>query len=195
LSFTNELKRRNVLRVGAAYIVSTWLIIQVVETIFPLFGFGQSPVRAIVIILAAGFVPMLIISWVFELTPEGLKRDSDVDPTHSVAPRTSKKLDSIIMVVLAMALSFFAFDKFVLDPERDAELVAETAQKVRSDTLVESYGDKSIAVLPFTDMSQSGDQQYLSDGLAEELLNLLAKVQGLRVASRSSTFNLRDENL
>jgi adenylate cyclase len=195
LSLINELKRRNVLRVGAAYIVSAWLIIQVVETIFPLFGFDQSSARAIVIILAVGFVPVLIISWAFELTPEGLKRDSDVDPTHSIAPRTAKKLDSTIMVVLAVALGFFAFDKFVLDPERDAELVAETAQQVRSDTLVESYGDKSIAVLPFTDMSQSGDQQYLSDGLAEELLNLLAKVQGLRVASRSSTFNLRDENL
>jgi adenylate cyclase len=97
--------------------------------------------------------------------------------------------------VLAVALGFFAFDKFVLEPERDAELVAETAQQVRSDALVETYGDHSIAVLPFADMSRSGDQQYLSDGLAEELLNLLAQVKGLRVASRSSTFNLRDESL
>jgi len=195
LSFFNELKRRNVFRAGAAYVVAGWLIIQVVETIFPAFGFGDAAIRLSVIILTVGFVPVLILAWAFELTPDGLKRDSEVDHSSPVFHRFGKKLDRIIMAVLALALGFFAFDKFVLDPGRDAELVAETAQRVRSDVLVETYGDKSIAVLPFTDMSRSGDQQYLSDGLAEEMLNLLVKVKGLRVASRSSTFNLRDENL
>lgn len=179
MSFFNELNRRNVIRVGFAYLVVAWLIIQVVETIFPLFGFDNTPARAVVIVLAVGFIPALIIAWAFELTPEGIKRDSEVDRTRSITTRSGKKLDRVIMVVLALALGFFAFDKFVLDPRRDAELVAETAQQVRSDVLVESYGDKSIAVLPFTDMSRSGDQQYLSDGLAEELLNLLVKVKGL----------------
>ena len=195
LSLFNELKRRNVIRIGAAYVVVAWLIIQVAETIFPLFGFDDSPARIAVIILAVGFIPVLIIAWAFELTPDGLKRDSEVDRSHSTSSQTGKKLDKTIMVVLAVALGFFAFDKFVLDPQRDAELVAETAKQVRSDALVETYGDLSIAVLPFADMSQSGDQQYLSDGLAEELLNLLVQVDGLRVASRSSTFNLRDESL
>jgi TolB-like protein/Tfp pilus assembly protein PilF len=195
LSIFNELNRRNVIRVGFAYLVMAWLIIQVAETIFPLFGFDNTPARVVVILLAVGFVPALITAWAFELTPEGLKRDSEVDHAGSIVPQADKKLDRVIMVVLALSLGFFAFDKFVLDPERDAELVAETAQQVRSDALVESYGDKSIAVLPFTDMSRSGDQQYLSDGLAEELLNLLVRVKGLRVASRSSTFNLRDEGL
>jgi len=195
LSFFNELKRRNVIRIGAAYVVVAWLIIQVAETIFPLFGFDDSPARIAVIVLAVGFIPVLIITWAFELTPDGLKRDGEVDRSHSLTPQTGNKLDKIIMVVLAVALGFFAFDKFVLDPQRDAELVAETAQQVRSDALVGTYGDHSIAVLPFADMSQSGDQQYLSDGLAEELLNLLVQVDGLRVASRSSTFNLRDESL
>lgn len=195
MSFFSELKRRNVIRIGAAYVVVAWLIIQVAETIFPLFGFDDSPARIAVIVLAVGFIPVLIIAWVFELTPDGLKRDGDVDHSHSLTPQTGKKLDKTIMVVLAVALGFFAFDKFVLDPQRDADLVAETAQQVRSDALVETYGDHSIAVLPFADMSQSGDQQYLSDGLAEELLNLLVQVDGLRVASRSSTFNLRNESL
>ena len=183
------------IRIGAAYVVVAWLIIQVAETIFPLFGFDDSPARIAVIVLAVGFIPVLIIAWVFELTPDGLKRDGDVDHSHSLTPQTGKKLDKTIMVVLAVALGFFAFDKFVLDPQRDADLVAETAQQVRSDALVETYGDHSIAVLPFADMSQSGDQQYLADGLAEELLNLLVQVDGLRVASRSSTFNLRNESL
>ena len=195
MSFFNELKRRNVIRVGFAYVVASWLIIQVAETIFPLFGFDDSPARIAVIVLAVGFIPVLIITWAFELTPDGLKLESEVDRSHSITPQTGKKLDKIIMVVLAVALGFFAFDKFVLGPQRDAELVAETVQQVQSDALVEAYGDHSIAVLPFADMSQTSDQQYLSDGLAEELLNLLAQVQGLRVASRSSTFNLRDENL
>jgi TolB-like protein/Tfp pilus assembly protein PilF len=195
LSFFNELKRRNVIRIGAAYVVVAWLIIQVAETIFPLFGFDDSPARIAVIVLAVGFIPVLIITWAFELTPDGLKRDGEVDRSHSLTPQTGRKLDKTIMVVLAVALGFFAIDKFVLDPQRDAELVAETAQQVRSDALVGTYGDHSIAVLPFADMSQSGDQQYLSDGLAEELLNLLVQVDGLRVASRSSTFNLRDESL
>ncbi len=195
MSFFNELKRRNVIRIGFGYVVATWLIIQVAETIFPLFGFDDSPARVVVIVLAVGFIPALIFAWVFELTPDGVKRDSEVDHSQAITALSGKKLDKIIMLVLAVALGFFAFDKFVLDPQRDAELVAETTQQLRSDALVETYGDHSIAVLPFADMSQTGDQQYLSDGLAEELLNLLAQVKGLRVASRSSTFNLRDESL
>ena len=89
MSLFSELKRRNVIRVGAAYIVVAWLIIQVAETLFPLFGFGDGPARIVVIVLAIGFVPVLIISWAFELTPDGLKRDSDVDPEFSIAPQSS----------------------------------------------------------------------------------------------------------
>lgn len=173
MSFIKELNRRNVTRVGLSCLAVAWLIIQVAETISPLFGFDNSPARVMVIVLASGLIPVLVIAWILELTPDGLKRELEVDRSLSVTAKTGKKLDPAIMVVLARALGFFAFDKFVLDPQRDAELVAETAQQVRSDALVESYGDHSIAVLPFADMSQSGDQQYLSDGLAEELLNLL----------------------
>ena len=195
MSLIDELKRRNVLRVGAAYVVTAWLVIQVVETLFPIYGLSDASIRIVITILAIGLIPTLIFAWAFELTPEGLKKESEIDRSRSITGHTGRKLDRMIMVVLTLALGYFAFDKFVLDPERDAELVAETTQQVRSDVLVESYGEKSIAVLPFTDMSRSGDQQYLSDGLAEELLNLLVKVKGLRVASRSSAFNLRDESL
>ena len=108
MSFLNELKRRNVLRVGAAYIVSSWLLIQVSETIFPLFGFGDTPARLVVIVLAIAFVPSLIFSWVFEITPEGLKKDADVDREQSITHVTGKKLDRIILVVLALGLGLLS---------------------------------------------------------------------------------------
>ena len=119
MSLFAELKRRNVLRLGAAYIVTAWLIIQVVETIFPAFGFGDAAIRIAVIILAIGLVPVLVLAWAFELTPEGLKLDKDVDRSRSITAQTGKRLDRMIMVVLALGLGYFAVDKFVLDPARD----------------------------------------------------------------------------
>jgi len=202
LSFFNELKRRNVLRVAAAYLVGAWLLIQVAETIFPLFGFDDTPARIVVIVLAVGFIPSVIFAWAFEMTPEGLKKEKDVDRTQSSTPHTGKKLDRMIMVVLALALGYFAFDKFVLNPQREAAKddqvagqVEEARQQGRVDALIESYGDKSIAVLAFDDMSQEGDQEYLSDGIAEELLNLLAKIPELRVISRSSAFSYKGKDI
>ena len=193
MSFLNELKRRNVLRVGAAYIVAAWLLIQVAETIFPLFGFDDTPARLVVIVLSIGFIPCLILSWVFEITPEGLKRDADVDRDHSITQVTGKKLDRIILVVLALALAYFAFDKFVLDPARDKTKVETALQQGRTEALVETYGDLSIAVLPFVNMSSDPEQEYFSDGLSEELLNLLTKIPELRVTSRSSAFSYKGQ--
>ena len=202
MSLFRELKRRNVFRVGAAYVVVAWLIIQVVETIFPAFGFDDSAIRIATIVLAIGLIPTMIIAWAFELTPEGLKKESEVDRSQSITSHTGKKLDRMIIVVLALALGYFAFDKFVLDPQRDAsqeealaEQVEEARQEGRTEALIESYGEKSIAVLAFDDMSQAGDQEYLSDGIAEELLNLLAKIPDLRVISRSSAFSFKGQNL
>jgi len=206
LSLFNELKRRNVLRIGAAYVVVSWLLIQVAETIFPLFGFDDTPARIVVLVLAIGLVPAMIFAWAFELTPEGLKKESEVDRSQSITPRTGKKLDHMIMVVLALALGYFAIDKFVLSPQREAAslqkqseqlaLVAEEAHREgRSEALIESYGDNSIAVLAFQDMSQDQDQEYLSDGIAEELLNLLARIPELRVISRSSSFSYKGKDI
>ena len=171
MSLLNELKRRNVFRAGTAYIVVAWLIIQVIETIFPAFGFGDSAIRIAVIVMAVGFLPVVVLAWAFELTPSGLKPEKEVDRSSPTLKQFGKRLDRLIMVVLALALGYFAFDKFVLDPARDLELVEETAQEARTGALLESYGDKSLAVLPFVDMSPDGDQEYMSDGIAEELLN------------------------
>ncbi len=191
MSLFSELKRRNVVRVAIAYLAASWLLIQIVETLFPVFGLSAALIRLVVTLLAIGFPLVLIFSWLYELTPEGLKREKDIDRDTSVAHHTGKKLDRGIIVVLTIALGYFAFDKFVLDPARDDQIVESAREEGRSEALVESFGNRSIAVLPFADMSPDGDQEYFSDGITEELLNLLANVRDLRVISRTSAFSFK----
>jgi hypothetical protein len=114
-----ELRRRNVFRVATAYVVAAWLLIQVAETLFPLFGFDETPARVVVVLLAIGFVPAVIFAWLFEITPEGLKREKDVVRSESVTYKTAKMLDRGIIVVLVLALGYFAFDKFIIHPQRE----------------------------------------------------------------------------
>ena len=194
MSILAELKRRNVFRVAAAYIVVAWLVVQVVDTVLPAFGFGDGAVRLTVIVLAIGFLPTLLMSWAFELTPDGIKKERDVDRANSTTPQTGKRLDRIILALLVVAVVLFAFDKFILSESREQTIAQQARQEGRTEALVQSYGDKSIAVLPFVDMSPNGDQEYFSDGIAEELLNLLAKIPELRVISRSSAFSYKGKD-
>ena len=194
MSLFNELKRRNVIRVAMAYIVAAWLIIQVVETVLPAFGFSDAILRYIVIVLSIAFIPTLIFSWVFEMTPQGLTKEVNVEQEDSITRYTGKKLDRGIMVLLVLGLSYFAFDKFVLDPRRDAQLVETTTQQARSGVSSQSIAHPSIAVLPFINMSDDADNEYFSDGLAEELLNLLTKIPQLKVASRTSAFSYKGKD-
>jgi adenylate cyclase len=140
-------------------------------------------------------VPVIAFAWAFEFTPEGLKREQDIDPGLPRDTARGKKLDRIIMLMLALALGYFAFDKFVLDPTRDAARERQVAQQARTEAFLKSFGAKSIAVLPFANMSGDAEQDYFADGIAEELLNLLARIPELRVISRSSSFAFRDQNL
>lgn len=195
VSLYAELKRRNVIRVVVAYLAGTWLLIQVADTVFPAYGLPPAALTTLITVLAIGLVPAMVISWVFELTPEGFRRDAGVAPGEAIKPRTTKWLDRVIMIVLALGVGYFAFDKFVLDPARDARQEQAAEERGRTSAFIESYGDKSIAVLPFVDMSASGDQAYFSDGIAEEILNLLARVRELRVISRSSAFQYRGDNV
>jgi len=158
-----------------AYLAGAWLLVQIADTVFPAYGLPDSALPILITILAIGLIPAIVVSWAFELTPAGLRRDTEVAPSVSIAPQTGKRLDRIIMVVLALALSYFVFDEFVLE------------RSVAS--------DNSIAVLPFADMSPDGDQAYFSDGIAEELLNLLAQIRELRVISRSSAFQYRGDDI
>jgi len=195
LSLYAELKRRNVIRVAVAYLAGSWLLIQVADTVFPAYGLPATALTALITLLAIGLVPVAVLAWVFEWTPDGLKRDADIAPGESIAPLTARRLDRTIMIALALGVGFFAFDKFVLDPARDAALEQAAEERGRTGALVQSYGDKSIAVLPFADLSPDGDQAYFSDGVAEEILNLLAQVRELRVISRSSAFRYRGDDI
>ena len=203
MSLFAELKRRNVIRVALAYAAMAWLLIQVAETIFPVFGFGDAPVRAVVIVAAMGFFPSMALAWVFELTPAGLRRNRRVqENAESSIRRGSKWLDRTILMVLTLGLGYFAVDRFLFSPPREtavsAPFSAPTQQyrsEGREEPLVDADSQRSIAVLAFADMSQNGDQEYLSDGIAEELLNLLARIPELRVISRSSAFSYKGKQV
>jgi adenylate cyclase len=204
MSFFAELKRRNVFRVAAAYAVIAWLLVEVSDTIFPRLGLPDWTVTFVIVLLLLGFPLSLFFAWAYELTPEGLRRERDVDPSESITPQTGRKLDRLTIAVLALALAFFAVDKFVLDPHREAASEARMAaelEEARQAGRVEALAvgraadDRSIVVLPFVDMSADKDQEYLSDGIAEELLNLLARIPELRVISRSSAFAFKGEKI
>jgi len=195
MSLVSELQRRNVIRVAMAYVAVAWLIVQVLDTLAPLFGISDGAARIVVIVLAIGALPSLAAAWIFEWTPDGLRRDSDVDHDSPAARGSVKALDRVIIGVLALAVVYFAFDKFVLDPARDVEIATEAAEQARDEALLGSFGDRSIAVMPFADMSPDGKQEYFSDGVAEEIINLLSQVQDLRVISRSSAFSFKGREL
>ncbi len=195
MPFLDEIKRRNVHRMAGLYLVAAWLVVQVTSTVVPAFDSPSWLLRVVIIVLAIGFLPALVLAWVFELTPEGLKRESEVTRAESVAPETGRRLDRLLLLVLAVALGYFAFDKFVLAPRREAAQAQVARDEGRAESLVQSYGEKSIAVLPFVDISPAMDQAYFSDGIAEELLNLLAQVPQLRVASRRSAFTFKGQDI
>ncbi len=197
-----ELNRRNVVRMAGLYLVGAWLITQVAGTVLPMFGAPGWVPRTIVIVLAIGFIPALAFAWIFELTPDGIKRDEEVPPEKSIAPQTAQRMNRMIIALLMLALVYFGFDKFVLAPRRATEAVSATvvgqpsgaaATTTATITVPDSAAidPASIAVLPFVDMSQGKDQEYFSDGLSEELLNQLAQIPQLRVIARTSSFSFK----
>jgi TolB-like protein/tetratricopeptide (TPR) repeat protein len=192
-SFLAELKRRNVIRMAGLYLVGAWLALQVADVLLPVFEAPPWVMKVLVGLLAVGFVGALVFSWVYELTPEGLKRDAEVPPEQSIAHVTAVRMDRIIIALFVAALGFFALDRIVLAPKRAADTKSEAAPVAASPDAARAGA--SIVVLPFADMSQAKDQEYFSDGLAEELLNLLAKIPDLRVISRSSAFSFKGKNL
>jgi len=190
-NFFVELKRRNVIRMAGLYLVGAWLLTQVVSTVLPMFGAPDWLPRSVVILLAIGFIPAMIFSWVFELTPKGLKREEEIPAEQSTTPQTGRRMDRVIIVVLVMALAYFAFDKFVLTPRREA---AQSPAQAAPNGSRPNINPKSIAVLPFVNMSADKNDEYLSDGMTEELINVLARVPGLRVPGRTSCFAFKGKN-
>lgn len=198
MSFFNELKRRNVFKVAFAYVIVAWLLLQVSDTLVPALHLPDWFHSGVAFLLILGFPVAMIFAWAFEMTPDGLKKESDVNRDQSTTNITGKKLNLTITIVLFLALGLFAFDKFVLDPDRDAEKIATAVQLAREQAASEAQpaqADRSIAVLPFVNMSSDVEQEYFSDGLSEELLNLLAKIPELRVAARTSSFSFKGQNI
>jgi TolB-like protein len=193
-----ELKRRNVLRVAAAYVAVSWLLIQVVETLFPVFGLSDAAIRTVVILLAIGFIPAVISAWAFELTPEGLVRDAEVDRDAPAIRAATKRLDRIVMVALALAVGYFAFDKFMLDPARDAareQAVAEAAREEGRAAAVQEKRDSRppvIAVLPFSAVTANEDSEFFAAGVHDDLLTKLAQTPSMLVVSRTSVMEYKD---
>lgn len=191
MSLFEELKRRNVVRVGIAYAILGWFLAQLGELMFETFGAPPWVMQVFVSVLVLGLPIALFFAWAFEVTPEGIKRESEVDRSESITHVTGRKLDRMIIGVLVLAVAYFAIDKFFL-AQPAPQVAAEDATEV---TETEASEDRSIAVLPFVNMSDDEANEYFSDGLSEELLNVLAKNPELQVAARTSSFSLRDERL
>lgn len=180
MSFFEELKRRNVFRVGIAYAVIGWVLAQVAELAFDSFGAPEWVMKSVLVVLLIGLPLALFFAWAFEITPEGVKREKNVDRDASITKRTGRKLDRMIIGVLVVAVGLLLADRLFLDTPTDTEEVTETT------------GRQSIAVLPFANMSDDND--HFSDGLTEELLNLLARIPDLKVAARTSSFAFKGQN-
>ncbi len=182
--FIEELKRRNVFKVAVAYAIAGWLIIQIVTVIEAPLNIPDWFDTVVIVFVGIGFPLALIFAWAFELTPEGIKKSKEVEITESVTDRTGKKLNGVIISVLSIALFFVVVERIFFAKAsilEDAELSTE----------IETA---SIAVLPFVNMSSDEENEYFSDGLSEELLNALAKVNEMKVAGRTSSFKFKGQN-
>ena len=187
-----ELKRRNVVRVGIAYAVIGWVIAQIAEFAFENFGAPEWVLKSVVVLLVLGLPLVIFFAWAFEITPEGVKREKDVDRSQSITDKTGRKLDRTIIAVLVIALAWFAWDKFSNAPEPTAD---PSAQANVESAVVPALKEKSVAVLPFVAMSSGPDDEYFADGLTEEILNSLAQLPELLVTARTSAFSFKGQDI
>jgi len=190
MSFFNELKRRNVFRVGAAYAVASWVVLQLFDVVGEILELPLWGGKLILVVIIVGFFLALILAWAFELTPQGIKRESEVDRSQSITATTGRKLDRFIIVVLAVAVTYLLIDKLYLQG------LVQQAQEKPMVTSVPAVTDQnpSVAVLPFVNMSGDQENEYFSDGLTETLLHMLSQLPGLHVAARTSAFAFKGKN-
>ncbi len=173
-SFLRELKRRNVYKVGAMYAVGGWLLVQIATQVLPLFEVSALALRLIVLAVAAGFPIALVLSWVYEVTPEGIARTAEVAPEQSITGHTGQRLNIVIIAVLILAVAFLLVQHYVL-PQKAAATIAVPIT------------EKSVAVLPFENLSDEKSNAYFAEGIQDEILTRLAKIGALKVISRTST--------
>ncbi len=183
-----ELKRRNVFRVGVAYAIVGWLLVEVASVFLPALRLPEWTLTFLVFLVVVGFPIALIFAWAFELTPEGFKRETAVDRSQSIANHTGRKLDFIIIGVLAVGIVYFAVDKFVFQPEPEQAEVA--AEQVPAAEPIER--EKSIAVLPFANRSANQEDAFFVDGVHDDILTHISRISALKVISRTSVMKYRD---
>ena len=200
MSLFAELRRRNVFRVAMFYAVAAWVLLQVGDLLFGALGVPQWGLKLLLGMLLLGFPMALVFAWVYELTPEGLKREREIEPGASVTHQTAGKLNALIAVLLVVAIGLVVADRFI---PRNAPEAPATGDTVAGDAATgasapvapRQVAEASIAVLPFVNMSDDKSNEYFSDGLTEELLNVLANVPGLRVIARTSSFSYKGKEV
>ena len=208
MSLFNELKRRNIFRVAFAYAVVAWVVAQVADLALESFGSPSWVMKTILFLMAVGWFIAIFIAWAYEITPEGIKREVDVDPADSIGQHTGRKLDRLVIFVLLLAVAVLVLERFLPGQEtpiNDIETQPTTEQLVTpaTEAIVEAAAEKatdaapelSIAVLPFVNMSTDPEQEYFSDGISEEILNVLSRIPNLKVAARTSSFQFKGKNL
>ena len=194
-----ELKRRNVIRVALAYLVASWLLLQITDVLADVLDLPDVLGRVVFVLLALGFVLVVAFAWAFELTPDGIKREHEVDRSASLTHQTGKRLNTLIIVLLAVAAGYFFWESRFMEragtgetATREQAVAAPAAAEPADDSA--SHTTQSIAVLPFANMSADPDNEFFADGLSEEILNRLAQVPELRVIARTSSFAFKGQN-
>ena len=193
MSLFSELNRRNVVRVGVAYAVIGWVLAQIAEFAFENFGAPDWVLKSFVVVLLLGLPVALFLAWAFELTPEGVKHEKDVDRSKSITRTTARKIDFVIIGALVIAVGYFAWER----QQGEDDTANNVSVAAPADTTPDDAGSavvRSIAVLPFVNMSNDESQEWFSDGLTEEILNALARTPDLLVAARTSSFQYKGRN-
>ncbi len=200
MNLWSELKRRNVVRVAAAYLVASWVLIEVGSLMFDAFGFPDFAIKLLIAGLALGLLPVLVLAWAYELTPEGVVKDTGSGRDNPEHRNTARRLDQVTIAMILIALGVLVVNQFVM-PQRVGPAVTEQASSTSvsepagsAPTVADIPDGPSVAVLPFANMSPDPNNEYFADGISEEILNVLASVEGLKVASRTSAFTFRESN-
>ena len=194
MSFFEELRRRNVFRVGIAYAVSAWVLLQIVDLVLENITAPEWIMQVFMLALGIGFPVAIIFAWAFEMTPEGVKLEKHVDRSQSLTRVTGQKMNRGIIIALTIAVLLLLVDRFQTTPKTDSPVAENAKDTTEAVTEAVETTEKSIAVLPFVNMSSDPEQDYFADGISEEILNALAKVTDLKVAGRTSSFAFKGKN-
>lgn len=205
MNLLGELKRRNVFRVAMLYVVAAWLVIEVAETVLPIFDVPDGVLRGLVLLLVIGLVPALGLAWIYELTPQGLKRDTGVTENTELSAHTGHRLNWATLVVALLAISFLAYDRLVPSDTVSAPVGGQAPRSTAAPVTVGQEPEAAarvtadvrpaVAVLPFANLSTDPEQEFFADGITEDILTRLAGVGGLRVISRTSVMRYKNSEL